>query len=418
MKKGILVVTFAALAAAAAAQPAPQPTPAPAPPEEGAVTKKDEPSHPTHPGTGAEKAPVEKGLFPKAIQIPGTDASFTIGGYAKVDFIQDFDAIGNAYDFQTSSIPIAGTASADLDGRTTIHARETRFNLDVRAARKFRAFFEGDFYGDKNAFRLRHAYGEFGRLLGGQTWSTFQDISARPLTVDFEGPDAEVFVRQALLRWTQPLSKRVTWALAVEDPSPNVAVPAGESGAAQSDVPDLVTTLRFSGRSGHAQLGGILRQLRFVGEGDSEDASTTGWGAHLSFSVKPFGKDELQGQLVYGEGIARYVESLSGQSSDAAWTAAGDLETLPVTAVVIGFTHHWTSAVRSGISYSLADLDNAESQSASTIRRTEDFRVNLIYSPYRLFDVAGEVLWGRRENKDGSSGEAWRGQLALIYRFN
>ena len=362
--------------------------------------------------------PRPKGLFPKSIAIPGTDASFTIGGYAKVDVIHDFDAIGNAYDFQTSSIPVAGSAAADLDGRTTIHARETRFNLDVRAAKRFRAFFEGDFYGDKNAFRLRHAYGEYGRLLGGQTWSTFQDISARPLTVDFEGPDAEVFVRQALVRWTQPLSKKVQWALAVEDPSPNVSVPAGESGAAQSDLPDFVTNLRFTGGRGHAQLGAVLRQLEFKGQGGSPDASATGWGGHLSFAVRPFGKDEIQGQVVYGEGIARYVESLSGQGSDAAWTGTGELEALPVTAIVLGFTHHWSRTLRSGVSWSLADLDNAEAQAASVVKSTQDFRVNLIYTPYALFDVASEVLWGRRENKDGSSGEAWRGQLALIFRFN
>lgn len=412
-----IAIALAALATPSAAQQTPLPVPAPAA-EDKVVTKKDEPSHPAHPGTGAEKAPGENGLLPKAIPIPGTDATFTIGGYVKLDFIQDFDAIGNAYDFQTNSIPIAGTASAELDGRTTIHARETRFNLDVRAAKRFRAFFEGDFYGDKNAFRLRHAYGEYGRLLGGQTWSTFQDISARPLTVDLEGPDAEVFVRQALVRWTQPLSRRLKWALAVENPAPDVAVPAGGSGAAQSDAPDLVTTLRFTGRRGHAQLGGILRSLGFAGEGDSPDASTTGWGAHLSFNVTPFGKDELMGQLVWGEGIARYVESFSGQAADAVWTGTGDLEALPVTAVVIGFTHHWARSARSGISYSRAELDNAEGQSASSIRSTEDFRVNLVYTPHRLFDVGGEVLWGRRENKDGSSGEAWRGQLALIFRFN
>ena len=68
------------------------------------------------------------------------------------------------------------------------------------------------------------------------------------------------------------------------------------------------------------------------------------------------------GQVVYGEGIARYVESLSGQSSDAVFDAAGDLEALPVTALVIGFTHHWSSTLKSGISYATADLDNAESQ--------------------------------------------------------
>ncbi len=412
-----VLFSFAAGTAAIAQQPAS--VAAPAEPQAQAPTgKKDEPSHPAHPGGEHEKDLVEKGIFPKSIQIPGTDASFGIGGYAKVDFIQDFDSIGNAYDFQTNSIPVAGSSAADLGGRTTIHARETRINLEFRAAKRFRAFVEGDFYGDKNAFRLRHAYGEFGRLLGGQTWSTFQDISARPLTLDFEGPDAEIFVRQAMLRWTQPLSKAVKWALAVENPTPNVAAPSGETGVAQSDAPDFVTTLRLTGKKGHAQLGGILRQLRFDGEGGSPDASVTGWGAHLSFNVKPFGKDELMGQLVYGEGIARYVESLSGQSADAAFDAAGGLEALPATAVVIGFTHHWTHTLRSGISYSLADLDNGAAQSASAIKRTEDFRVNLVYSPFRLVDLGGEVLWGRRENKDGGSGEAWRGQLAVIYRFN
>jgi hypothetical protein len=168
-------------------------------------------------------------------------------------------------------------------------------------------------------------------------------------------------------------------------------------------VPDYVTTLRRTGGKGHAQLGGILRQLRFDGEGDSADASTTGWGAHLSFNVKPFGKDELMGQLVYGEGIARYVESLSGQSSDATFDAAGGLEALPVTALVVGFTHHWSSTLKSGISYAVADVDNADSQSASAISRTRDFRVNLIYTPYRLVDVGGEALWGRRATRTAAT---------------
>jgi DcaP outer membrane protein len=421
LKKTIAALALLALLAAlpAAAQQATPATPVATVPEaQDKTDKKDEPSHPAHPDSGQGKDLVEKGLFPKSINIPGTDASFGIGGYVKVDFIQDKDAIGNAYDFQTSSIPVAGSAAAEQGGRTTIHARESRINLELRAARKFRAFVEGDFYGDKNAFRLRHAYGEFGRLLGGQTWSTFQDISARPLTIDFEGPDGEIFVRQALLRWAQPVAKGVQWALAVENPTVDIAVPSGETGVAQADLPDFVTHLRWTGKKGHGQLGGILRKLRFDGESGSPDQSTTGWGLHASFNVKPFGKDELLGQLVYGEGIAHYVEALAGQGSDAVFASGGGLEALPVTAAVIGFTHHWSQALRSGVSYAFADLDNGASQSASAIRQTQDFRVNLLYTPYRLVDLAWEVLWGRRENKDGSHGEAVRGQFAVIYRFN
>jgi hypothetical protein len=187
--------------------------------------KKDEPSHPAHPGTH-DKDLVEKGIFPKSINIPGTDASFSIGGYAKVDLIKDFDSIGNAYDFQTNSIPVAGSAAADLDGRTTIHARETRINLEFRAAKRFRAFVEGDFYGDGNAFRLRHAYGELGRLLGGQTWSTFQDISA-PAHDRLRGTRRRDLRAPGAAALDPALSKAVKWAIAVENPRPTSRCPRG-----------------------------------------------------------------------------------------------------------------------------------------------------------------------------------------------
>jgi hypothetical protein len=55
---------------------------------------------------------------------------------------------------------------------------------------------------------------------------------------------------------------------------------------------------------------------------------------------------------------------------------------------------------------------------AATIDRLQDTRVNLFWTPYRLVDVAGELLWGRRQNKDGSRGDAWRLQFAVIYRLN
>jgi hypothetical protein len=176
--------------------------------------------------------------------------------------------------------------------------------------------------------------------------------------------------------------------------------------------------LRWSGTKGHAQLGGVLRKLRFDGEGGTSNQSTAGWGVNTSFNVKPFAKDELMGQFAYGEGIAHYIEALSGQGSDAAFASDGSLEAIPETAVVLGFTRHWSSTLRSGISYAFLNVDNVAAQPASAIKQTRDFRVNLFYTPYRLVDVAWEVLWGRRENRNGSSGDAVRGQVAFIYRFN
>ncbi len=386
--------------------------------------KKDDGSHPAHGPTGkAEPAATagEKGIIPKAIAIPGTDLTLTIGGYAKVDFIQDFSGIGNAFDFQTNSIPAEGTSAAEESGRTTIHARETRVNMDLRShsgATKFRVFVEGDFYGDGNAFRLRHAYGELGGLLGGQTWSTFQDISARPLTIDFEGPDGEVFVRQAMIRYTRVFSPNWTWAVAVENPSPQFAVPSGVQGVARSSAPDVPTYVRYQTKRGHFQVAGILRQLRFDAGPGFADVSKTGWGVNATFAVKTIGQDELQGMYAFGDGVARYIESLGGQNVDAVLTADGELTTLRSRALVVGYTHHWLKNLRSGLSYSFADVDGISTEAGSTIDGTSDVRGNLIWTPYHLVDIGGEVLWGQRDNQNGTSGDAWRGQFAMIFHFN
>jgi hypothetical protein len=150
-----------------------------------------------------------------------TGPEIKIGGYVKVDFIQDYDAVGNPYQWKTNSIPVAGTPAAGQGGETTIHAKETRLTLTLledTPRGKFMAYVEGDFFGDNTTFRIRHAYGEYGQFLGGQTWTTFMDISARPRSLDYEGPDGEIFVRQAMIRWTKPLSENLKFAVAVEQP--------------------------------------------------------------------------------------------------------------------------------------------------------------------------------------------------------
>ncbi len=371
----------------------------------------------------ASASAVEEGIFPKSFRIPGTNSSVAFGGYAKVDFIQDFDAIGNANEFKVNTIPVAGTPAADQSGRTTIQAYETRLNVDFRSAapdgRKFRAFFEGDFFGANGAFRMRHAYGEFGRVLGGQTWVTFMDLSARPQTVDFEGPDAEVFVRQPMIRYAAPVTAVWTFAIAAENPSPQIDVLAAVSGSARSSMPDIPAYFRFEKKDrGHVQLAAIVRQIRFDGEGGDPDRSEIGFGVNATFTVKTIKKDELMGQLAFGEGIARYIDSLSGLNLDAVLTPTNNLEVLQAIAVVVGYTHHWSDAVRSGVAVGMAQVDTDPTQPASTTEQTIDARANVIWTTFPLVDYAGEILWGQHETQDGSQGDAFRVQLAATYRFN
>ena len=382
---------------------------------------------PEAPRTAAAKAEapqkvVEEGLFPKSWKVPGTDLSIAIGGYIKVDFIQDIDAIGDAFEFKVNSIPMAGSAAAAQSGRTTIHARETRLNLDVRSegsgGRHFRAFVEGDFFGDGNAFRMRHAFGEFGAILGGQTWSTFQDITARPLTVDFEGSDGEVFVRQAMIRLTRRFNANWSAAVAVENPTPQFAVPAGLAGSPRAQMPDIPGFVRYQRGSGHVQVAGLLRQLRFDSTGAEADTSTTGWGVNGTFALPVGPRDQVLGQFVIGEGTARYIEGLSGQNFDAILTPEGDLTALRTQGANVGYIHHWRADLKSGVAFSTSFVEDDDRLSPAAIDRLSDVRANLFWTPYRQVDFAAEVLWGQRRNKDGSTGEAVRIQFATIFRLN
>lgn len=363
---------------------------------------------------------LEEGIIPGSIRLPGTDLSLKIGGYVKVDFIQDFDPIGNVYQFKTDTIPVKPSSGNSQGGQSTIHARETRFNFDLQGKTpkgKFRAFFEGDFYGDNNTFRIRHAFGEFGNLLGGQTWTTFQDISARPRSLDYEGPDGEIFVRQAMIRWTQPLADHWKLALAVEQSGSQFAVPGGMTGAARNNTPDFPVSLRYERPRGHLQFAGIVRQLRFDGTGASGDVSATGLGLNSTFMLNTIGKSGLMGQFVFGNGLGRYIESMAGQNVDAVFRGS-TLKALPARAAVLGYTQHWNPHWQSNFAGAIASTSTDASQPAGTIRQTRDIRGNLIWSPFKMVEIGGELLYGTRINRDGSKGDALRFQFSMIFNFN
>lgn len=180
-----------------------------------------------------------------------------------------------------------------------------------------------------------------------------------------------------------------------------------DSGGAQPAGPKVVQ-----------DMGAVLRQLRFDGGEGVDDLAEFGWGVSLTFSVKTVGRDRLQGQFIGGEGVARYIEGLGGQNLDAVLTPAGVLTALASRSWMVAYTRVWSSRFRSGVAHSGADLGDHPEPPSTVIERLRDFRVSVIYTPYPLVDVGGEVMWGRRDNKDRTHGDSWRFQFAVIYRLN
>jgi hypothetical protein len=338
----------------------------------------------------------------------------SVGGFARLDLIHDFDPIGDRYEFVTTSIPTDGSAGSE----TTVSARQTRFNLDVHHANdSLRLFAEGDFFGPGGDFRLRHGYGEFHGLMVGQNWSAFQDESIIPNTLDYEGPVGMVFVRQPQLRVTFSPIDQYELALAIEDTSQsdsNVSVPF--PGREDHRLPDLVARLRNELPWGHLQLSSVLRDVGFHSDIVSEQ-HVTGWGVSFSGALHPVECDRLYAQTALGEGFARYIEDLDGSGSDAALDSNGNLVALPAIGAFVGWNHRLTERLQSNLVYGLARVSNSAGQTSDTFHRSEYFSGNMIWSPLPKLDLGLEILWGSRQDNNGARGEAVRLQFSTTFRF-
>jgi DcaP outer membrane protein len=364
---------------------------------------------------------VSAGDFPGSFKIPGSDAALKIGGMVRVNWVSTFDPLSVQDRFETWAIPV-GSSSVAEGGSVDVIASPSRLNFDLRTPTGvgyMRAFIEGDFGGSKNTFRLRHAYGQWRRLIFGQTWSTFADPEAKPDGIDFEGLNAIVHFRQAQIRWSFPLSERVRMALALEDPDPDLTDATGVN-----QVPDAVARVRWEPRTGgHVQVSGLFRQLRGEPTDDSSDiVAAAGYGTSVSGRL-PFAFWSKRDQVVFeingGTGIGRYISdlrSLGGQ--DGVFDpGANQLLPLVVFSGLVGYEHWWNERLRSSLSFAAVGVENRDVQSDSSLHRTRQGTVNFMWSPIPRLDLVTEFLWGRRQNKNGEHSFAAQTQVGSTFRF-
>ena len=90
---------------------------------------------------------------------------------------------------------------------------------------------------------------------------------------------------------------------------------------------------------------------------------------------------------------------------------------MPLFAGVIGYQHWWSKQWASTLCYSFVDVDNAGSQPGSTYSGGQYALINLRYYPADRVMIGAELLYGVREDKDGSSGDDVRVQFSVQDRF-
>ena len=69
------------------------------------------------------------------------------------------------------------------------------------------------------------------------------------------------------------------------------------------------------------------------------------------------------------------------------------------------------------LSVAAVGVENRAAQSDAALHQTRQGTVNFIWSPIPRLDLVTEVLWGRRENKNGGHSFAAQTQIGSTFRF-
>ena len=188
-------------------------------------------------------------------------------------------------------------------------------------------------------------------------------------------------------------------------------------------LPDIVMSARFRwfGRwTLRSAL--VFRKLSAISSFDSDTTGTAfGYGFNVGGTIKiPTWNenDNIKFQVVLGRGIGRYINdtnTIDGQ--DAVFDPTGDLKALPIAAGYASFQHWWSAKLRSTFLYSVVRVDTFDFQPHDSYSLTQRATANMLWSPISRIDVGGELLWGRRENRDKNSATAKQIQLQAKYRF-
>ena len=326
------------------------------------------------------------------------------------------------------------------DGNFFTGVRQSRFGVRSTVPTQygdFKAVFEFEMFGvgvdaGQTTIRLRHAYGELGQFVAGQTWSPFMDPDVFPNSVEYWGPNGMVFFRNVQFRWQPVHNGNKQVMIALERPGAS----ADLGSVADRDIlqgvsfhfpaPDVSARVRYGGERTYIQFAGMLRYISWNDNAPTPltnlSGHTFGWGAHVSSNIGVGAKDTFRWSAIYGHGVENYMNDAPVDIAPTLTTnprrpLTGD--PLPVLGIVAFYDRYWSERWSTSIGYSLVNIDCVPLQLPDSFRRGQYGLVNLLFYPVKNAMMGAEFQWGRRQNfADGWIYDDYRVQFSARYNFS
>jgi hypothetical protein len=344
-----------------------------------------------------------------------------VSGYVRVNAFYDVEGMRNTESFRPIEIPMGSENTEQYKG-LYLGARQSRIGVESIAPTRIgrlRTYIEGDFVGPQETFtfRLRHAFGQAGYWTVGQTWSTAMDLSALPKTVDFEGPNSAVLVRQGLVRFERRFDERYVWGISVENPKPEITYVENrfESADRQTNF-DVTTRLKLEKERGHAQLSGIFRVLSYT-DSLGRKHYEVGGGGVLSARFNTHRGGKILAQGIWGLGISRYINGLANAGLDGVVFSDGEFRLFEVVGWYAAYQWNWnrSGTVNSTVVVGSTGIPNSDDMPPDFYRRGDYATFDTFWRLLRSFELGFGLTMGRRVNNDGAEGTATR--IGAIGKF-
>lgn len=393
-----------------------------------------------------------------------------IDGYLKFDAVYDFEDDHGASLGPSDAIGTLDAKGTDRPGDADLGAtiKQTRLRLHTTTPTEYGdvgGYIEMDLYGQPydSSFdgsvgpRVRRAYLTFGNWLIGRDWSTFSDFNYGT-TLNFYGPQAQLFERQAQVRYTMDAGENTSVDFSLENPgggtviagaegAEGVAASAGPDGiegnaddvaavaadpnfrgledgeGTENTLPDVVVRLKTSSGPLSFQAAAIGRYLKAdvneLGGGGSNEESVVGYGLNLGGSLTLPTKTTLMVSSVYGKGIGKYAYLPAG-GADAYVTNDGDLEAIERYGFIGTISQELTSTLTTNLIYGKAYSENPDDFVGSTDGlhdNSSSAHVNLLYTPVDPLTLGIEYNRVEYERQSGTDATAQNVQFSTIYNF-
>ncbi len=399
-----------------------------------------------------QKDSVVVGDIGNSFRLPGSETSLRIYGFAELNAVYEGKGDNSNNDYSTFApyAPINGSSSRSGVGYMT--ARTSRLGVEASTPTAYGPLgikLEGDFNNEPRTgnaavngsvaniytqqatnsynFRVRQAYGQFGGLMVGQSWSTFMDLDNSPETVDFNGPIGSTFIRQPQIRYAYNTKDSGTFTVALENSSTYVLDATGvASTLGISKVPDLIGRWDKGFDWGSMSVRGLTHELR-INDGNGLEVTRRGYGLAGTALVKM--RDALDFAsfaLTYGDGIGRYFNYIEGAAFDA---GSNRILLEKALGIVVGYQYKASDTLRANfVLGAQRNYDNAyttfvranglDSGQYGVNRSVYQGHLGFIYNPIKNVDFGAEYIFGQRETLAGDKGDLSRVNLSAKYYFN